>query len=160
MEKKYDEVENRGFFAIGIEYAKRQQNVGSLYRTAVLMGASYTFTIGERYTRDLTDTCDSVKSCPNFFFKDWNDFRSHVPNKVDIVGIELEDRAIVLERFHHPSRAIYLLGSEDIGLSDIAKKQCRYLIKMSTKYSLNVACCGSMIMWDRFLKQEMRKNGN
>lgn len=156
-EKTYEELDSRGFFAIGIENGKTIQNIGSLLRTSILMGANYVFTIGERYRHQKTDTCRSTRHIPCFHYADWDDFRRHVPQNTDIVGVELDNRATPLERLVHPSRAIYLLGAEDVGLSDIALKQSRYLIKMNTKWSLNVACCGSMIMWDRFLKEQMRK---
>lgn len=151
----YEDRDSRGFFAIGIENVKTLANLGSLWRTAILMGASYVFTIGEKYVQQKTDTCKAPRHIPCFNYKDWNDFRVHVPQNCDIVGVELDYRAKKLESFCHPPRAIYLLGNETVGLSQIATQQCRYLIQLSTKWSLNVACCGSMIMWDRVLKESL-----
>ena len=46
----------RGFFGVGIENTKTHQNIGTLWRSASIMGASFMFTIGKRYKKQASDT--------------------------------------------------------------------------------------------------------
>ena len=65
---------NTGYFAIGIVGAKTAQNVGSLWRSAFQMGASYIFTIGARYRNSNTDVLHAHQRIPCFEFRDWSHF--------------------------------------------------------------------------------------
>ena len=60
-----------------------------------------------------------------------------------------------LETFEHPTRAVYILGSEDNGLPTSVVKACHCHVALpSINYaSFNVAVAGSVIMYDRVLKQ-------
>ncbi len=46
-------TDSSGYFGIGIYQAKRFENVGVLWRGAYQLGASYIFTIGKRYRRQI-----------------------------------------------------------------------------------------------------------
>ena len=39
----------RGFFGIGIFHAKNEENIGTLWRSASILGADFIFTIGKPY---------------------------------------------------------------------------------------------------------------
>jgi hypothetical protein len=52
----------RGFFAVGVDQPKCEINIGTLWRTAHILGAAYLFTIGKRYRRQPSDT---TKRCPS-----------------------------------------------------------------------------------------------
>ena len=54
------------FFGIGIQNGKTPENLGVLWRTAQNLGASFIFTIGNRYDSQACDTKNSVKSIPYF----------------------------------------------------------------------------------------------
>lgn len=56
----------RGFFGIGIEYPVTAKNVGTLWRSAHIMGADFMFVIGRRYTKVATDTLKSWRHIPLF----------------------------------------------------------------------------------------------
>lgn len=45
----------RGYFGIGVFHGKNEQNIGTLWRSANIMGADFIFTIGKRYSRQCTD---------------------------------------------------------------------------------------------------------
>ena len=156
-EKTYEDRTSRGFVGIGIYNGKFYQNIGSLFRTAIQLNCNFVFTIGERYTHQRTDTMKCGRHIPIFNFKDWKDFREHLPNNCEIVGVEMVDRAIPLEKFRHPKRAIYLFGGEDCGLSKEAIKKCRYIIKMPSpnNVSMNLSSAASAVLWDRHLKLSM-----
>lgn len=137
------------FFAIGIQNGKTPENLGVLWRTAQNMGASYIFTIGNRYANQACDTHNSVKSLPYFHYKTFEDFYEHLPKGVRIVGVEKTETAAPLEDFHHPKRCVYLLGAEDHGLSNQAIEKSHFLVEFPSEYSLNVAVAGSIVLYDR-----------
>jgi len=137
------------FFGIGIQNGKTPENLGVLWRTAQNMGASYIFTIGNRYAKQACDTHHAVKSLPYFHYKTFQDFYNHLPKGVRIVGVELTDGAESIENFKHPKRCVYLLGAEDHGLTNEAIQKSHFLIKLPSVYSLNVAVAGSIVMYDR-----------
>mgnify|MGYP002265939887 FL=1 len=63
----------------------------------------------------------------------------------------MDDKAIVLPGFRHPRRAAYVLGMERIGLSDAMIECCDHIVKIPTKFSLNLATTGGIVMYDRLL---------
>lgn len=144
----------RGWYAIGIEHTKTEQNVGTLWRSADLLGAAFIFTIGRRYKRQAADVFHSWKKIPLFHFADFSDLFAHIPHDCVLVGVELDSRAVPLHRASHPERAIYLLGAEDNGLSREALSRCHTLIRLPGERSMNVAACGTVVMYDRWAKAQ------
>jgi tRNA G18 (ribose-2'-O)-methylase SpoU len=143
-----DNLKNE-FFGIGIQNGKTPENLGSLWRSAQNLGASFIFTIGNRYAKQSSDTHDAVKSIPYFHYSTFEDFFNNLPKGARIVGVELNDEAEPLETFNHPRQCVYLLGAEDHGLSRIAIEKSHFLIKFKSPKSLNVAVAGSIVMYDR-----------
>ncbi|AXT52634.1 TrmH family RNA methyltransferase [Aquimarina sp. BL5] len=143
-----DNFENE-FFGIGIQNGKTPENLGVLWRTAQNMGASYIFTIGNRYAKQACDTHNAVKSMPYFHYDTFQDFYNHLPKGAMLVGVELTEKAVALESFNHPKRCVYLLGAEDHGLSKTAIEKSHFLIKFTSVLSVNVAVAGSIVMYDR-----------
>jgi tRNA G18 (ribose-2'-O)-methylase SpoU len=142
----------RGYFGIGVEGVSKAMNVGSLMRTAHAFDASFVFTIAETYQKaelNLADTSSSSDNMPFYRFTDVTDFR--LPLRCQLVGVEITDDAIDLPSFHHPRTAAYVLGSERLGLSAEMIGLCDHIIKIPTRFSLNLALCGGLIMYDRLL---------
>ncbi|WP_378186521.1 RNA methyltransferase [Aquimarina sp. W85] len=137
------------FFGIGIQNGKTPENLGVLWRSAQNLGASFIFTIGNRYAKQACDTHNAVKSLPYFHYKNFEDFYRHLPKGAMLVGVELTKSAEALEAFRHPRRCVYLLGAEDHGLSKEAIEKSHFLIKFKSELSLNVAVAGSIVMYDR-----------
>lgn len=137
------------FFGIGIQNGKTPENLGVLWRTAQNMGASFIFTIGNRYANQACDTHNAVKSLPYFHYGTFEDFYKHLPKGARIVGVEITEDAQSLEEFHHPKRCVYLLGAEDHGLTKVAIEKSHFLVKFQSIESLNVAVAGSIVLYDR-----------
>ena len=141
----------RGYFAIGVYNPKKEENIGTLWRSAYNFGAKFIFTIGKRYSKQASDTTRTFKHIPLFHFSDLEDFYNHIPKDCSVVCIEQCDTAINLENFKHPERVIYLLGSEDHGLPD--EILCNYpVVFINTPHCLNVSVAGSIVMYDRMIK--------
>ena len=138
-----------GFFGVGIEHGKNRTNYGTLYRTAFLMGASFLFIIGKRFRKQCSDTVKSWRTIPTFSYETFDEFYRNLPHDCMLVGIELDESAVPLEKFEHPKRACYLLGAEDHGLTSIAVKKCHKLIQLRGEYSMNVSVAGSIVLYHR-----------
>ncbi|RMB62840.1 TrmH family RNA methyltransferase [Dokdonia sinensis] len=137
------------FFGIGIQNGKTPENLGVLWRSAQNLGASFIFTIGNRYAKQASDTHNAVKAMPYFHYNTFEDFYAHLPKGARIVGVEMDEKAEPLEDFNHPRRCVYLLGAEDHGLSNKAIEKSHHLVQFPSKMSLNVAVAGSIVLYDR-----------
>jgi len=144
---------NRGYCGIGIYNVKHDVNVGGLWRHAHAFGASFVFTIGRRYRREASDTTKAYRHLPMFRYEDAEDFLSHRPRDCQLVGIEIADGSIPLQKFYHPERAIYLLGAEDHGIPDWLLDQCQSIVEIPTRFCLNVASTGAVVLYDRTIQK-------
>lgn len=142
----------QGYCAIGVFNAKTEHNIGTLWRSACIMGAAYIFTVGKRYKKQTSDVVKTWARIPYFHYDTMEDLLSNIPYDCRLIGIELTDEAEWLHEFDHPKRAIYLLGSEDQGLPEAALKRCQFVVKLPGNSSLNVAVTGSIVLHDRVSK--------
>lgn len=142
----------RGYFGIGVEHVSKAMNVGALFRTAHAFGASFVFTVAAAYERrqgGRSDTSDALGHMPFYSFPDIN--HMVLPEDCDLVGIELTPDAVDLPSFHHPRRAAYILGPERGSLSPEMTAKCRHVVKIPTKFCINVGLAGALVMYDRVL---------
>lgn len=71
-----------------------------------------------------------------------------------MVFVEQTEDSKPLETAAHPKRAIYILGAEDYGVpTELMRGHQK--VQIDTPMCLNVASAGSIVMYDRHLK-EMR----
>jgi len=150
---------SRGYFMVGIEKPKRDTNIGSLCRSAFSFGAKGMFLIkrnnGNGILNQVSDTVKSWRHIPLLKYDSTEDFLScGIPHSCELIGVELHEQARGLKGFVHPERAIYILGSEDNGLSQEVIDRCVHLIQLPGKCCLNVAVAGSIVLCDRVLKEE------
>ncbi|MEO1694136.1 MAG: RNA methyltransferase [Pseudomonadota bacterium] len=141
--------EARGYFAIGAERMSKSLNLGNLMRSAHGFGASFTFTVGGSYAafEAKADTSKSREHLPHY---DWDSAdEMALPNHCQLVGIELIDDAIDLPSFRHPLRAAYILGPERGSLGESVLSRCDHCVKIPTKFCINVAMAGAVVMYDR-----------
>lgn len=139
-----------GFFAIGVEHMRNSRNLGNLFRSANAFGASYAFTIASKIAFSelkKADTSDSYKSLPLYNFPNFEDMP--LPVEAKIVAVELLDESEDLPQFHHPKQAVYILGPENGRVSKKTLERCDYFVKIPTKFCINVAMAGALVMYDR-----------
>jgi len=144
----------QGYYAIGVFNPKTDHNIGTLWRSAYILGASYIFTVGKRYKKQTSDVTRTWARIPYFHYDTLEDLTNNIPYDCLLVGVELTDDAQFLHDFEHPKRAIYLLGSEDQGLPDPILERCNAIVKLPGNSSLNVAVTGSIVCHDRAAKIE------
>lgn len=142
---------SRGYFGIGIEGVSKPMNVGNLFRTANAFGASFVFTVGAEYSvrKARSDTSIAPRNIPWYDFDTIEDMQ--LPRLCKVVGVELLDKAEDLPSFFHPVSAAYVLGRERGSLSPQMQERCDYFIKIPTKFCLNVATAGAIVMYDRIV---------
>lgn len=144
-----------GYFAIGIYNAKTEHNIGTLWRSAYVLGASYIFTVGKRYKKQTSDVMRTWARIPYFHYDTIEDLFENIPYDCRMVGVELTEDASFLHEFDHPKRAIYLLGAEDTGLPEQVLEKCHFIVKLPGNSSLNVAVTGSIVAHDRAAKMQV-----
>lgn len=139
---------SRGYFGIGIVNGKFDVNVGQLLRSGLCFGADFLFVVGQRFTKQATDTNRSERHIPLFEFSDIEDMLIHRPYDCQPVCVELKPYSRDLSAFCHPERAMYILGQED---GDLPDNLCLLFptIQIPTQYCLNVCVAGSIVMYDR-----------
>lgn len=144
-------MSDRGFFGIGIVGSKTPINVGTLWRSAGILGAGYIFTAGRRYPHQASDTIKAWRHTPFFEFGDDEALFGNIPKGTIPVAVELGGDP--LATFVHPERACYILGAEDTGVPPRVMRRCARVITIPGDYSLNVAVAGSIVVYDRILKR-------
>lgn len=143
----------RGYCGIGIVETKTPQNVGGLWRSAGILGASYIFTAGRRYPQQAADTIKAWRHIPLFEFDTPEDLLENIPRGCIPVGVEISERARPLEKFHHPERAVYVLGAEDTGIPPRILSRLPHVVQLPGDRCLNVATAGGIVLYDRLLKR-------
>jgi len=143
----------RGYFEIGIYHTKKEVNVGTLWRSAFQLGASGIYTIGRRYKKQSSDTGNSFKHIPLRHFDEFDNFYHQIPLGARLIGVEMGGHN--LSNYCHPEQAIYLLGAEDYGLPENIADKCHQVVSIEAVrlQCFNVAVAGSIVMYDRFVKQ-------
>lgn len=140
----------RGFCGIGIVGSKTPLNVGTLWRSAGILGASFMFTAGRRYPQQASDTIKAWKHTPYFEFPDDETLFDAIPKGCIPIAVEMGGKP--LETLVHPERAVYILGAEDTGVPKRVLDRCPYTVTIPGDHSLNVAVAGSIILYDRIAK--------
>lgn len=151
MKRKW-ELSDERYFGIGIYRPKTQENVGTLWRTALVYGASFIYVIEAKYRKKSSDVLKAWSKIPLFQYESAEAFLTGLPYSCKLVGIEMDKQAIDLKEYEHPPRAVYILGAEDHGLPNNIKNKCQELICLPGETSLNVSVAGSIVVYDRIAK--------
>jgi len=142
----------RGYFGIGVEGINKPFNVGNLFRSAHAFDASFVFTIAATYRKaevGQSDTSDTLANLPFYAFPSVGELM--LPKGCALVGVELLDDAAELPSFTHPRCAAYVLGPERSSLSPALVARCDHVLKIPTRFCLNVGIAGALVMYDRLI---------
>lgn len=139
----------KGYFGIGVEHLSKPGNLANLFRTAHGFGAGFLFTIGANppVREAAADTSRASEHVPLYHWDSAADVK--LPKGCALVGVELTDEAVELPSFRHPQRAAYVLGPERGQLSAELLALCDHVVRIPTRFSLNVATAGAILMYDR-----------
>lgn len=142
----------RGYFGVAVYRPKTSANVALLWRSATVYGAAFVATVGHRYSQHPADTPNTPMHTPLHHYVDLDDLLAHLPHSCPLVGVELDERAVPLDTYAHPLRALYLLGAEDDGLPAAVLARCHEVVQIPSPaaFSLNVAVAGSITIAHRY----------
>lgn len=127
-------------------------NFGAVTRTAHAFGASFTFSVAVATSMreiDLVDTSSSTRNIPFYEFDTTEELM--LPKECALVGVEITEDAIDLPSFRHPRCAAYVVGPERGGLSDAMLGRCDHVVKIPTRFSINVGLASALVMYDRLI---------
>lgn len=142
----------KNFYGVAIMHPKNENNVGSLLRTAHLLNCDFICIIGKRYETQASDTSKIKQNVPFLEFESFDEFQKYRPS-CELMAVELSPQASLLNTHYvHPRNAIYLLGAEDYGIPQKYLNKCNRIIQLYGEYSMNVAVAGSIVLYDRFVK--------
>ena len=141
----------RGYFAVGTDGISKPMNLGNLMRIAHAFGASFFFTSGGRVklADAMSDTSEAAGHVPLYQFASADELQ--LPQGCELVGVEITEDAVVLPSFRHPLRAAYVFGAERLSLSPAMLARCRYVVKIPTRFSINVGMAGAIVLYDRMM---------
>ena len=142
----------RGYFGIGVEGISKPMNLGAILRTAHAFRASFAFAIqpaldvGELLQ---SDTSIAIENMPVHVYPTLAQFT--LPMGCRLIGVEITDDAIDLPSFKHPTAAAYVLGAEQDSLSPELTERCDYVVKIPTRFCVNVSVAAAIVMYDRMV---------
>jgi tRNA G18 (ribose-2'-O)-methylase SpoU len=142
----------RGYFAIGVEGLSKPQNAGNLMRSAHAFGASFFFAIApdvDFHGLRQSDTSEAAFHMPFYEYPD--PAALALPRGCRLVGVEFLPEAETLPSFRHPSQAAYVFGPEKGNLSPALLARCDDIVKIPTRFCVNVGVAGALVMYDRMI---------
>ncbi|HWA01907.1 MAG TPA: TrmH family RNA methyltransferase [Rhizomicrobium sp.] len=141
----------RGYFAAGVDGVSKAMNLGNLLRIAHAFDASFFFTIDAqvRLSDAQSDTSRAQGDMPVYSFASAEELR--LPLGCRLVGVEITGDAVELPRFRHPLRAAYVFGSERMSLSQGTLERCEFVVRIPTRFSINVGMAGAIVLYDRLI---------
>jgi tRNA G18 (ribose-2'-O)-methylase SpoU len=141
----------RGYFAVGVDGVSKAMNLGNLMRISHAFDASFFFAINApfKFADAQSDTSRSQGSLPFYRYGSVEEFR--LPLGCRLVGVEITEDAGELPRFRHPLRAAYVFGGERLSISPEVLARCEFVVKIPTRFSINVGMAGAIVMYDRLI---------
>ncbi len=140
----------KGYFGIGVEGISKPMNAGNLFRSAHAFGANFVFAVAPHVDVGTIYRADTSQTHKNVPLYAWDSVAAmDLPKDCALVGVELLDEAIELPSFTHPTRAAYVLGPERGSLSAEMTAACDYVVKIPTRFCINLGVAGAVLMYDR-----------
>ncbi len=140
----------KGYFAIGAEGISKPMNLGALMRTANAFGAAFVFSVKAEDRTKIAYKSDTSRTFKTVPYYQWESAEEMIfPQGIQLVGVELTDDAVELPEFRHPRMAAYIMGPERGHLSPGMLARCDHVIKIPTRFCINVSLAGALVMYDR-----------
>lgn len=142
----------RGYFALGAEGISKSANLGAILRTGHAFGASFVFSVNavvDMQALRVSDTSGGVDHVPLYTWGSHEEMA--LPQGCVLVGVELTDDAVELPSFRHPLRAAYVFGPERGNLSETMVRRCDHVVKIPTKFCVNVSVAAAIVTYDRMI---------
>jgi tRNA G18 (ribose-2'-O)-methylase SpoU len=142
----------RGYFAIGVEDISKPHNAGNLMRSAHAFGASFFFAVKPDIDFTGLRQSDTSEAAFHMPFYEYASVEALIlPRGCRLVGVEFLPEAEDLPSFKHPIQAAYAFGPEKGNLSPALLARCDEVVKIPTKFCVNVGVAGALVMYDRMI---------
>jgi tRNA G18 (ribose-2'-O)-methylase SpoU len=142
----------RGYFGIGVEDISKPHNAGNLMRSAHAFGASFFFAVKPDIDFQGLRQSDTSEAAFHMPFYEYDSAAAlTLPRGCKLVGIEFLPDADQLPSFKHPIQAAYIFGPEIGNLSPGILERCDEIVKIPTKFCVNVGVAGALVMYDRMI---------
>lgn len=142
----------RGYFGIGVEDISKPMNAGNLMRSAHAFGASFFFAVAPDIDFTSLRQSDTSAAAYHMPFYQWSTPEAlTLPKGCRLVGVEFLPEAEDLPSFKHPVQAAYVFGPEKGNLSAGLLARCDEVVKIPTKFCVNVGVAGALVMYDRMI---------
>ena len=102
-------VEGNGFYGIGILNNANEFNIGTLWRSAYILVASFMFTVTKKYKPQSSDVTKAWTKIPLYHYETIGELKHNLPHSTKLIGVEMVKQSIPLIQFQHPIRGVYLL---------------------------------------------------
>lgn len=145
---------------IGLCDPKSPSNVGSVMRAAGCYGVAAVRYTGERFNR-ATKFCTDTKSTQSKIpLSNVDDLLDDLPNRCEIVCVELAIGATALPDFTHPENALYIFGPEDGSVAQGLIDQADHIVYVPTIGCMNLAASVNVLLYDRLSKSSNIAKGD
>ena len=151
---------------------RSSHNVGSIFRTCEGFGAQKLILSGyspypaisndtrlphirEKVTRDIHKTALDAETLVPFEYIEHLDLSIFRSSGYRIVGLEQDDRSVILPSFNVPEKLVLLLGEEVEGIASDLRGQCDDLIEIpmkGKKESFNVSVAAGIALYQLSLR--------
>lgn len=142
----------RGYFGVGVEGISKAMNLGNLIRSAHAFGARFFFAVDTAVEPEIEAVSDTARSPAHLpLYRYANPAELKLPEGCKLVGVEILDEAVDLPSFPHPLAAAYVLGPERGRLSPAMIARCEHVVRIPSRFSINVGVAGAIVMYDRMI---------
>lgn len=146
-------------FSILFFNPKFASNVGTMARNAELLGCEKLYVAHSGRVNSqvgATDTAKSFRRIGEFVSSETNLIKSARKSGSTIIAVELEEKAVDLLHYDHPDNALYVVGSEDVGLPQEIMDMADHVVVVPAEkpWSYNAADAATIVMYDRYFKMQ------
>lgn len=142
--------DRRGFCAVALDDAKSGCNLGGAIRAARCYGAAFVVATG-RIAR--VDHPAAIKGYLHLPVLRMDDPMDAMPAECESVAVDIVPGARMLPEFTHPERAYYVFGGEDRTLSEERVRECDHVVRVPTRFCMNLAAAVNVVLYDRVAKR-------
>lgn len=143
-------------------------NIGSIFRTCEGFGVSKIILSGyspypklpfgdtrlphisEKLTNQIHKTALDAETMVPFEYQEIPDIKSLKDQGYTIIGLEQDDRSIMIQNYKSPNKIVLLLGEEVKGITDDMRNQCDVLLEIpmvGKKESFNVSVATGIALY-------------
>ena len=135
---------------VALYQPKNEINIGGAIRASYVYGVNLVIIQGLASVRYPSDPQKGYRHLP--ILAGVTDLFDHLPCSSVPVAVELTEGAKSLISFKHPKNATYIFGPEDGSVPRETLKRCVSVVKIPTRYCMNLAATVNVVLYDRLAK--------